>query len=54
MKIALDVMGGDDAPESTLDGALRALEDYSWIETIYLVGDEERMKPGVDLRAFPA
>ena len=43
MKIALDAMGGDHAPASTVEGALVALKDYSNIE-IVLVGDEARIK----------
>ena len=42
MKIALDAMGGDHAPASTIGGALEALRDYPSIE-IVLVGDEARI-----------
>ena len=38
MKIALDVMGGDNAPDINMDGAKRALQDFPLIEKIYLVG----------------
>lgn len=40
MKIALDVMGGDFAPVSPVDGALLALKDLSPDDKIVLVGDE--------------
>lgn len=32
MKIALDVMGGDNAPDINMDGAKRALQDFPLIE----------------------
>ena len=43
MKIALDAMGGDNAPASTVSGALEALRDFPAIE-IVLVGDEARLR----------
>lgn len=42
MKIALDVMGGDYAPEEIIKGALEAIELYPQLEKIYLVGDEKK------------
>ena len=43
MKIALDAMGGDSAPASTIAGAIQALKKYNDIELI-LVGDQTRIK----------
>ncbi len=43
MKIALDAMGGDSAPGSTVAGAWEALKKYPDIE-IVLVGDEARLE----------
>jgi glycerol-3-phosphate acyltransferase PlsX len=43
MKIALDAMGGDNAPESTVAGALEALKKYHDIEIIF-VGDQVRIQ----------
>ena len=43
MKIALDAMGGDFAPTSTVTGALEALRKYPDIE-IVLVGDQPRIE----------
>ena len=43
MKIALDAMGGDSAPASTVAGALEALNKYPDIELI-LVGDQARIE----------
>jgi len=41
MKIALDVMGGDKAPEATIQGAILALEEFGDdLEKLLLVGDE--------------
>lgn len=43
--IALDVMGGDDAPRATLEGALLALKQGIVAqERLLLVGDEPRMR----------
>jgi len=43
-QIALDVMGGDNAPVATLEGALAALEAHSDL-FLHLVGDEARLRP---------
>lgn len=48
MKIALDVMGGDNAPDINMDGAKRALHDFPRIEKIYLVGKEEIVRDSCD------
>ncbi|MEX2580459.1 MAG: phosphate acyltransferase PlsX [Verrucomicrobiales bacterium] len=41
MKIALDVMGGDNAPAATMEGAVEALETHgNDIDRLFLVGDE--------------
>jgi phosphate acyltransferase len=43
MKIALDAMGGDSAPASTIGGALEALKRFPDIELV-LVGDQARLE----------
>lgn len=48
MKIALDVMGGDNAPDINMDGAKRALQDFPLIEKIYLVGREDMVRNSCD------
>ncbi len=55
MKVALDAMGGDQAPGVTIGGALDALRYYPKLEHLYLVGDETVLRPecakmGLDLR----
>ena len=40
MRIGLDVMGGDFAPESIIEGAVDTLHHLSENETIVLIGDE--------------
>ncbi len=40
MKVALDAMGGDFAPEMTIAGAVEAVNEYD-VEVI-LVGDRQR------------
>lgn len=47
MKIALDAMGGDFAPASTIAGGLEALAAYPDIELIF-VGEETRIKGELD------
>ncbi len=43
MRIAIDAMGGDNAPEATVEGALSAAAE--WKDTdITLVGDRERIE----------
>ncbi|MFC1724275.1 phosphate acyltransferase PlsX [candidate division KSB1 bacterium] len=42
MKVAVDAMGGDYAPESVIKGALLALKELENLELV-LVGDEERI-----------
>lgn len=47
MKIALDAMGGDLAPEVNIVGTRDALKQYPEIEKIFLVGDENTLKQEV-------
>ncbi|WP_028545113.1 phosphate acyltransferase PlsX [Paenibacillus taiwanensis] len=44
MKIVIDAMGGDNAPQSNVEGACEAARNWKDIE-IVLVGDEAQMKP---------
>jgi phosphate acyltransferase len=55
MKVALDAMGGDNAPAVNIGGAIDALRYYPKLEHLYLVGDEailkaECAKQALDLR----
>lgn len=43
MRIAVDGMGGDNAPYAVVDGCIEALKEYSEIE-IYITGPEEQIK----------
>ncbi len=47
MIIALDAMGGDYAPATTVEGAIEAVTDYKEISVI-LVGDEKQIKAELD------
>ena len=40
MRIALDAMGGDYAPRSTVAGAVMALKEYPKIRKLFLTGDQ--------------
>lgn len=42
MKIVIDAMGGDHAPEATVQGAVLAAKEWNDTE-IVLVGDEARL-----------
>lgn len=44
MKIALDAMGGDYAPNEILQGGLDALGKYDYIEKLYLVGQKDSIE----------
>lgn len=44
MKIAVDGMGGDNAPQAIVEGVFMALEDFPKL-TIDLYGDEQKMAP---------
>jgi glycerol-3-phosphate acyltransferase PlsX len=44
MKIAVDAMGGDFAPQNVVAGAVEALRDSQRISRLYLVGDQARVE----------
>lgn len=44
MKIGLDVMGGDFAPEATISGAILARQELAEGERIMLIGDEQMIR----------
>ncbi len=53
MKIALDAMGGDYAPQVTVEGAAAALTDFGGkLDKLVLVGDETKLKAELDRIAF--
>lgn len=49
-RIALDVMGGDDAPACNLDGALAAVEAGLDPHRVVLVGDRQQIDSGLEER----
>ena len=42
MKIAIDGMGGDNAPVAVIDGVIQALKEYNNIE-LYITGPKEKL-----------
>jgi len=55
MKVALDAMGGDNAPAVNIGGAIDALRYYPRLEQLFLVGDEQVLRAecarqGLDLK----
>jgi len=53
MKIALDAMGGDFAPDVTIAGAIEAVTEYDDIEII-LVGDRQLLSESLKDKRYPA
>lgn len=47
MRIALDVMGGDNAPDAILDGGLNAAEILADDDQLVLIGDETIIREGL-------
>ncbi|AQM60537.1 phosphate acyltransferase PlsX [Clostridium baratii] len=52
MKIAIDGMGGDNAPMAVVDGVVEALKEYSDIE-IYITGPEEKILKELAKHDYP-
>ena len=52
MRIAIDVMGGDHAPQAILAGSLDALELLRPEDRLVLVGDEATIRGGIDQRGL--
>ncbi|MBA4322642.1 MAG: phosphate--acyl-ACP acyltransferase, partial [Odoribacter sp.] len=44
MKIGVDVMGGDFAPDAVIEGAIDSLNHLSLGEKLVLIGDEDRIR----------
>lgn len=49
MRLALDAMGGDRAPQVNIDGARLVLKQIDELEKLYLVGDETRLRRACDM-----
>lgn len=54
MKIALDVMGGDFAPQNPMGGVKLALESLPHIEKIFLVGQPEAIEREMTAQGIPS
>ncbi len=54
MKIGLDIMGGDYAPEVTVKGAIDALPSFQDGQTLVLIGDEALIKSELEKNGQPA
>lgn len=51
MKIIVDAMGGDHAPEVVIDGAVAAVNQYD--TEVILVGDEAKIKKLLEKKSYP-
>ena len=47
MRIGIDVMGGDNAPDEILKGALEALEKLESDDVLVLAGDRSVIEEGI-------
>jgi glycerol-3-phosphate acyltransferase PlsX len=54
MKIGLDIMGGDFAPDPNIDGAILAQKEFSEDVRLVLFGDEEKIKKELADRSVDA
>lgn len=52
MRIAIDVMGGDNAPDAILNGCLDARQLLEPNDTLVLVGDERIIREGIEERGI--
>ncbi len=52
MKVALDAMGGDFAPQSTIEGALLAIQEFPADHQLVLIGREDVLKKALDAHNF--
>ena len=48
MRIAVDAMGGDFAPQAIVEGALLAVRECAAIDGLYLVGDERAIQAEIE------
>ena len=48
MRVALDAMGGDYAPQACVAGAVLALSEFPKLEKLFLVGDNNRIRAELD------
>ncbi|MEM9791218.1 MAG: phosphate--acyl-ACP acyltransferase, partial [Planctomycetota bacterium] len=48
MRIAIDVMGGDNAPDAILDGAISAVDLLADDDRLVLIGDEATIREGLE------
>ncbi len=54
MRVAVDAMGGDYAPEAVVSGSVEAVRKYDGIRELILVGDAERVRAELSRHEHPA
>lgn len=54
MRIGLDAMGGDFAPDATIEGALLAVNELPHDAIVVLIGDEQIIRNQLSKRSYPA
>jgi glycerol-3-phosphate acyltransferase PlsX len=53
MKIGLDIMGGDFAPDATLAGAFLASEQLDSKVELVLIGNKDKIKKAIEAKGYP-
>ena len=52
MRIAVDVMGGDNAPDEIISGALESIELLGENDELILIGPRDRIEPQLPSRSL--
>ncbi len=52
MKIGIDIMGGDFAPDATISGAILAYNELPKEVKLVLIGDESQIRAGLSVKGI--
>ena len=52
MKIAIDGMGGDNAPQAVVEGVVQALNEYADLE-MYITGPKDKIEAELSKHNYP-
>jgi len=52
MRIAIDAMGGDNAPDEIIDGTLQAIKLLDEDDRLILVGPQKKIRPGIETHKY--
>jgi glycerol-3-phosphate acyltransferase PlsX len=54
MRVAVDAMGGDNAPHAIVEGCLEAVREYPHLVEVILVGDRDAIRRELDRKGAPS